>query len=206
MFGPTETTDICSYYVVNRTFSDDETLPIGVACSNCDLIIADENGKEATSGELLVRGPFLADGYYHNPEKTAEVFVQNPLNDRYLEPMYRTGDLAYYNERGELCFATRKDFQIKHMGHRIELGEIEAAMDKVPEIVRSCCIFDTVKSKIVAFYEGDIERRPLAKALGQYVPAFMVPNVFRQVESMPLTKNGKIDRKALTAMYQEEKK
>ena len=92
------------------------------------------------------------------------------------------------------------------MGHRIELGEIEAAMDKVPEIVRSCCIFDTVKSKIVAFYEGDIERRPLAKALGQYVPAFMVPNVFRQVESMPLTKNGKIDRKALTAMYQEEKK
>lgn len=66
--------------------------------------------------------------------------------------------------------------------------------------------FDTVKSKIVAFYEGDIERRPLAKALGQYVPAFMVPNVFRQVESMPLTKNGKIDRKALTAMYQEEKK
>ena len=120
--------------------------------------------------------------------------------------MYRTVDLSYYNERGELCFATRKDFQIKHMGHRIELGEIEAAMDKVPEIVRSCCIFDTVKSKIVAFYEGDIERRPLAKALGQYVPAFMVPNVFRQVESMPLTKNGKIDRKALTAMYQEEKK
>ena len=138
--------------------------------------------------------------------EAAKVFVQNPLNDRYLEPMYRTGDLAYYNERGELCFATRKDFQIKHMGHRIELGEIEAAMDKVPEIVRSCCIFDTVKSKIVAFYEGDIERRPLAKALGQYVPAFMVPNVFRQVESMPLTKNGKIDRKALTAMYQEEKK
>lgn len=74
LFGPTETTDICSYYVVNRTFSDDETLPIGVACSNCDLIIADENGKEAASGELLVRGPFLADGYYHNPEKTAEVF------------------------------------------------------------------------------------------------------------------------------------
>ena len=72
--------------------------------------------------------------------------------------------------------------------------------------MRSCCIFDTVKSKIVAFYEGDIERRSLAKALGQYVPAFMVPNVFRQVESMPLTKNGKIDRKALTAMYQEEKK
>ena len=63
------------------------------------------------------------------------------------------------------------------MGHRIELGEIEAAMDKVPEIVRSCCIFDTVKSKIVAFYEGDIERRPLAKALGQYVPCLSLIHI-----------------------------
>ena len=102
LFGPTETTDICSYYVVNRTFSDDETLPIGVACSNCDLIIADENGKEAASGELLVRGPFLADGYYHNPKKTAEVFVQNPLNDAYPEIVYRTGDLVYRGEDGLL--------------------------------------------------------------------------------------------------------
>lgn len=61
--------------------------------------------------------------------------------------MYRTGDLAYYNERDELCFATRKDFQIKHMGHRIELGEIEAAMDKVPEIVRSCCILIQLRAR-----------------------------------------------------------
>lgn len=183
---------------------------MGKAFPNEKVFLLDEEDKLITeknkNGELCVTGSALALGYYKNREQTAKVFVQNPLNDRYLEPMYRTGDLAYYNERGELCFATRKDFQIKHMGHRIELGEIEAAMDKVPEIVRSCCIFDTVKSKIVAFYEGDIERRPLAKALGQYVPAFMVPNVFRQVESMPLTKNGKIDRKALTAMYQEEKK
>ena len=210
IYGPTEITCNCTYYIVDREFQPGDVLPMGKAFPNEKVFLLDEEDKLITeknkNGELCVTGSALALGYYKNREQTAKVFVQNPLNDRYLEPMYRTGDLAYYNERGELCFATRKDFQIKHMGHRIELGEIEAAMDKVPEIVRSCCIFDTVKSKIVAFYEGDIERRPLAKALGQYVPAFMVPNVFRQVESMPLTKNGKIDRKALTAMYQEEKK
>ncbi len=210
IYGPTEITCNCTYYIVDREFQPGDVLPMGKAFPNEKAFLLDEDDKlvteKNTNGELCVSGSALALGYYKNREQTAKVFVQNPLNDRYLEPMYRTGDLAYYNELGELCFATRKDFQIKHMGHRIELGEIEAAMDKVPEIVRSCCIFDTAKSKIVAFYEGDIERRPLAKALGQYVPAFMVPNVFRQVESMPLTKNGKIDRKALTSMYQEEKK
>ena len=166
------------------------------------------SGEAMPVKHLNIWRKYLPDVMYVNIYGPTEITCNCTyyIVDREFQPMYRTGDLAYYNERGELCFATRKDFQIKHMGHRIELGEIEAAMDKVPEIVRSCCIFDTVKSKIVAFYEGDIERRPLAKALGQYVPAFMVPNVFRQVESMPLTKNGKIDRKALTAMYQEEKK
>ena len=190
---------------LNQSLTADEITKITGILNGTTNYILTKMSREGISYQEVLKEA-LALGYYKNREQTAKVFVQNPLNDRYLEPMYRTGDLAYYNERGELCFATRKDFQIKHMGHRIELGEIEAAMDKVPEIVRSCCIFDTVKSKIVAFYEGDIERRPLAKALGQYVPAFMVPNVFRQVESMPLTKNGKIDRKALTAMYQEEKK
>ena len=210
IYGPTEITCNCTYYIVDREFQPGDVLPMGKAFPNEKVFLLDEEDKLITernkNGELCVAGSALALGYYKNREQTAKAFVQNPLNDRYLEPMYRTGDLAYYNELGELCFATRKDFQIKHMGHRIELGEIEAAMDKVPEIVRSCCIFDTAKSKIVAFSEGEIERRPLAKALGQYVPAFMVPNVFRQVERMPLTKNGKIDRKALTEMYQEEGK
>lgn len=109
-------------------------LPIGVACDNCDLIIVDENGKEATSGELLVSGPFLADGYYHNPSKTSEAFVQNPLNDAYPEVVYRTGDLVYRGEDGLLRYQGRKDFQIKHMGYRIEPGEIEASIGALPEI------------------------------------------------------------------------
>ena len=210
IYGPTEITCNCTYYIIDREFQPGDVLPMGKAFPNEKVFLLDEKNRLITeknkTGELCVTGSALALGYYKNREQTDKAFVQNPLNDRYLEMMYRTGDLAYYNELGELCFASRKDFQIKHMGHRIELGEIEAAMEKIPEIIRSCCIFDSAKSKIVAFYEGDIERRPLARALGQYVPAFMVPNVFRQVERMPLTKNGKIDRKALTAAYQEEKK
>lgn len=194
LFGPTETTDICSYYVVNRTFSDDETLPIGVACSNCDLIIADENGKEAASGELLVRGPFLADGYYHNPKKTAEVFVQNPLNDAYPEIVYRTGDLVYRGEDGLLRYQGRKDFQIKHMGHRIELEEIERSMTALDGVEKSCCVFDMEKNRIMGFYLGEKAASDVRKQMKEKLPVYMVPTKLIQVDEMPLNKNGKTDR------------
>ena len=81
-------------------------------------------------------------GYYNNREKTDQAFVQNPLNDKYNEIIYRTGDLGYYSKAGELYFSSRKDFQIKHMGHRIELGEIDMAINAVEGCVRACCIFD----------------------------------------------------------------
>lgn len=207
IYGPTEITCNCTYYIVDRDFEPGDVLPMGKAFPNEKVFLLDEEDHLITdpgiNGEICVSGSALALGYYKNPEQTQKAFVQNPLNNCYLEPIYRTGDLANYNERGELCFASRKDFQIKHMGHRIELGEIETAMERVAEVKRSCCIFDHDKNKIVAFYEGDIEKRPLAKSLGQYLPSFMVPNVFIQVDSMPLTKNGKIDRKVLTSVYQE---
>ena len=209
IYGPTEITCNCTYYIIDREFQPGDVLPMGKAFPNEKVFLLDEKDhlvtEKGVNGEICVAGSALALGYYRNPEQTKKAFVQNPLNDRYLEPVYRTGDLAFYNDRGELCFATRKDFQIKHMGHRIELGEIENAMDKIPQIRRSLCIYDQAKNKIVAFYEGEIDRKALSRALVQYVPNFMVPNVFVQVETMPLTKNGKIDRKALTARYQEGK-
>ena len=112
--------------------------------------------------------------------------------------------MGYYNERGELCYATRKDFQIKHMGHRIELGEIEAAMERVEQIHRVCCVFDESSSKIVAFYEGEAEKREIVRILRSQLPAFMIPNAFCKREKLPITKNGKIDRGALKKSYQEE--
>lgn len=124
LFGPTETTDICTYYVVDRKFEDDQSLPIGKHCDNCNVLIINENNEEAKKGEkgeLCVRGSFLAQGYYNNLEQTQKVFIQNPLNKKYPEVIYKTGDIVQENEAGELIYLSRKDFQIKHMGYRIEL-------------------------------------------------------------------------------------
>ena len=141
-------------------------------------------------------------------EKTAAAFVQNPLNDRYLETIYRTGDLGYYSEDGELFFSSRKDFQIKHMGHRIELGEIETYMNAIEGLLRSCCIFDTDENKILGFFEiegaSELDRKGVTHALKDKVPQWMIPNVLVKVETMPITKNGKIDRKELMKIYKEQ--
>lgn len=209
LYGPTEITCNCTYYKVEREFAPGDVLPIGTAFPNEKVFLLDENDQlvegPGTLGELCVSGTALALGYFNNPEQTQKTFVQNPLNRWYPETIYRTGDLAGYNENGELYFASRKDFQIKHMGHRIELGEIEAALEKIEEILRVCCIFDNKKNKIVAFYEGDIDRKAIIKQIGTSLPAYMIPNVFRCVSAMPLTKNGKIDRKELTRQYTESK-
>ena len=201
LYGPTEITCNCTYYILDREFQPGDVLPIGQAFPNESVFLLDEENRLVDSagknGEICVSGTALALGYYHNPEQTAKAFVQNPLNPDFPETVYRTGDLAFYNEKGELCFASRKDFQIKHMGHRIELGEIEAALEKIPEITRSCCLFDEEKNKIVCFYEGGIDRKNLKLQAARYLPQFMLPNVVRQMDRLPITKNGKIDRKLL---------
>ena len=206
LYGPTEITCNCTYYVVDREFAEDQVLPIGIAFPNERVFLLDEKDQLVTEphvlGEICVSGTALALGYYRNWEKTNEVFVQNPLNQRYLEPIYRTGDLGRYDDNGELYYVTRKDFQIKHMGHRIELGEIEAAFQALDGISRVCCIYDEPNTKIIGFYVGDLSSKEIISRLAEKIPRFMIPNVFRQVETMPMTKNGKIDRKLLMADYQ----
>lgn len=206
LFGPTETTDICTYYIVDRKFNDDEVLPIGKACNNCDVFLLDENDEEVLDdreGELCVRGSFLALGYYNNDEKTREAFVQNPLNKAYPEMIYRTGDLVKYNENGELIYITRKDFQIKHMGYRIELGEIEAAVNSLEKIQSCAVIFDDKKDKIVLIYTGKIDDKGIMEGISNKIPHYMYPNVIVKVKMMPYNQNGKIDRKWLNGHYEE---
>lgn len=201
LYGPTEITCNCTYYKVEREYEPGEVLPIGTAFPNEKVFLLDAQDrlieKPNELGELCVSGTALALGFYNNPEQTQKTFVQNPLNKSYMEIIYRTGDLAYYGDDGQLFFASRKDFQIKHMGHRIELGEIETALEKVEKINRVCCIFDENKNKIIAFYEGDIDKKEITRQVGTSLPVYMIPNVFHCVENMPLTKNGKIDRKQL---------
>lgn len=206
LFGPTETTDICTYYVVDRKFADDESLPIGRSCDNCDILILTADGKEAAGGEegeLCVRGSFLSDGYYNNPEKTKEVFVQNPLNTAYPERIYKTGDLVKVNERGELIYISRKDFQIKHMGYRIELGEIEAAAWSAEKIKNCACIYDDTVDKIIFIYEGKVKKNELMTAMWKKIPTYMQPNELIRVKQMPFNANGKIDRAHLKRHYQD---
>ena len=144
-------------------------------------------------------------GYYKDPERTAAVFTQNPLNSAYLEPIYRTGDLVRLEENGEMVYVSRKDFQIKHMGHRIELGEIETAISAVEGVSRACCVYLHDKGKILAFTCGSADKKAITDGLHDVLPAYMIPNIFMQVEEMPLNKNGKIDRNALTDLYKKAK-
>lgn len=210
LFGPTETTDICTYYVVNREFADGESLPIGHACNNCDVFVLNENNhlvEPGEEGELFVRGSFVAPGYYAEFEKTAEAFVQNPLNSYYPEPVYKTGDLVLYNSYGELEYAGRKDFQIKHMGYRIELGEVEAAASAVTEISSCAVCYDTASDQIILFYQGKkISDEDLMKQLKRRIPPYMLPGRLCRLKSFPYNQNGKIDRKKLLKDYQEQTK
>lgn len=210
LYGPIEITLDCTYYIVERKFDDSEPLPIGYACENTDiLILNDENEKceKGEIGELCVRGTSLAMGYYNNPEKTAAAFVQNPLNKHYPELIYRTGDLAYVNEQGEIIFKGRKDSLIKHMGYRIELGEIEHVLIDTLGIVKyGCVVYQHEKKAITLFYEKcdgvtDVEIR---KALSKVFPRYMVPTVYHCMEELPRNTNGKIDRLLLSKKVNEE--
>lgn len=197
LYGPTEITEVCTYYIIERQFKDNDVLPLGIPCRNTDILILDENDKLVKNnkiGELCVRGTSLSLGYYNNLQKTNEVFVQNPLNTAYPEKIYRTGDLVKYNEYGELIYISRKDFQIKHMGHRIELGEIEAAVSSLQGIDLNCCLYDEKNNKIILFYVGSLQEDDIINLLKECLPDYMLPNKKIKLQAMPINLNGKIDR------------
>ena len=204
LYGPTELTDICTYYVVNRDFKDNETLPIGKPCNNCEAIILDENNNESEEGELCIKGSILGLGYYNNKEKTDTTFIQNPLNKSFIEYIYRTGDIVKYNEYNELIYLSRKDFQIKHMGYRIELGEIETNINALDGITLCACIYDSNNKQIVLFYEGNkLKEEDVNKFACEKLVSYMRPNKIIKVSKMPYNANGKIDRVKLKEMYEE---
>ena len=205
LYGPTEGTGMCCYYRVDREFAPGEAIPIGRPFPNREILLLTEEGKPAApgeSGEICIRGTSVTLGYYNDPERTGEAFVQNPLNTAYPELIYRTGDIGRYNEAGELVFVSRKDYQIKHMGHRIELGEIEVGVNMLPGVRMAACIYDAKKTRIVLFYVGDPDEKELSAALAEKLPRYMVPNRITRLDAIPLTPNGKIDRVALKMVYE----
>jgi acyl-coenzyme A synthetase/AMP-(fatty) acid ligase len=196
MYGPTEITDVCTWYRVDRAFADSDSLPIGYPCANTRIHLID--------GEICVSGTCLSPGYYGAPDKTAEAFVQNPLRPEIPEIIYKTGDLGAYNERGELLFLGRRDSQIKRNGYRIELGEIESAMNAADGVVLACCYYDADAQKIIGAYTGEAEEKPLRNALKAVLPKYMLPDALLRRESLPRTGSGKIDRLALRREVEHE--
>ena len=200
LYGPTEATGMSCWWRADRELEQDEPIPVGHPFPNTGLMLIKDDGTEAAEGEMgeiYLRGTCVTLGYFRNPEKTSEAFVQNPLHQNYPETVYRTGDIGRYNSHGELVFVSRRDAQIKHMGHRIELGEIEAAAAQSDGVGRACCVYDSERKRIVLFYVGSAEPNGVIAFLKDYLPRYMIPAVCVPMEALPLTPNGKIDRKLL---------
>ena len=201
LYGPTEITCNCTYHIVDKNLEYEKQIPAGKAFDNEQVFLLDDENnlitEEGKVGEICVKGSALALGYYKDKKQTEDKFIQNPLNDKYIDMIYKTGDIGYFGKDENLYFCGRKDFQIKHMGHRIELEEIERAMEKINGIERACCIYKEEKSKIYGFYIGNVLKSELHDKLKEELPIFMIPNVLTQIEEFPMNKNGKIDRKQL---------
>ena len=208
LYGPTEITCNCTYYVISRRFRDDEMIPIGKAFCNTRVFLMNEQKelirKPREIGEICIEGTCLALGYWNNREKTAEAFIPNPFVSECESRIYKSGDMGYYDEQGDLYFASRRDYQIKHMGHRIELGEIEVALNAIPFLTIACCIYDEASERIICHYQAEEDhKKEIVMELSRKLPKYMWPNIYIRHDRLPLNKNGKIDRIALKAKDKE---
>ncbi|HEX3131701.1 MAG TPA: amino acid adenylation domain-containing protein, partial [Thermoanaerobaculia bacterium] len=201
-YGPTECSDDVTHHVIRTRPSEDlVNVPIGKPVGNMRMIVADRMLHPlpvGVPGELLVAGIGVGRGYLHDPVKTASAFIPGDGGER----LYRTGDLVRWLADGTLEFLGRIDHQVKVRGFRIELGEIEAALAAHPG-VREAVVLAREHGgdrRLVAYLvpnEGPLETAALREHLGARLPEYMVPAAFVQLDAMPLTSNGKIDRKAL---------
>ena len=202
-YGPTEATASCTYYVVPDKVCEGEVLPIGVPYKNYGILLLNEDHTATAPGEIgeiCVTGASVTLGYYGAADKTAESFIQNPLNPYYREILYKTGDLGRWREDGNLEFHGRKDRQIKHMGHRIELGEIEATALRIEGVSECVSLYLKEKELLYLFYTGPASAKEITLYFRQTLPAFMVPRKLISLPDFPRLPNGKTDMQALRAM------
>ena len=210
MYGPTESTDIVLYYVLDKPYKSGETLPIGIPCANMKAIILNEYNKPCKTGEkgeLCIGGTGISTGYWNAPELTRKVFIQNPLNNKYYDRIYRTGDIVYKADDGNIMFVGRADSQIKLRGNRIELGDIEAAASAIDGIKSCCAMFLQETEEIFLFLETDAEivQRKFNMELKKQLPSYMIPQKIISMKNFPHTPSGKIDRQLLKKNFKEER-
>ena len=201
MYGPSESTIFTTYYPVNQIEDQAQSIPIGKPVSQTAVYIVDEFGHvqpPGVAGELCVAGDGLVKGYYHQPELTSEKFVENPF--RSGENMYKTGDLARWLSNGDIEFIGRMDHQVKIRGQRVELGEIEHQLLRHPQ-VKEAVVVATSNDALCAYFtaEGSVSLAVLREQVARELPVYMMPAFFMQLDELPLTGNGKVDRRALPA-------
>ena len=216
LYGPTET-NVCTYHQVRPCdIAEDAppSLPIGRACANTKVFALDDQGQQieqpGVEGELWVGGPTVAQGYWGDPEKSRRSFCQNPLQDRYPDRVYRTGDIVKLAEDGVTwLFLGRRDHMVKSRGYRIELTEVENVLYRHEGIKEAAVVAipdEIVGNRLHAFVvpvEGsDLAASKLALFCQQYVPAYMIPEEFHVTEELPKTSTGKMDRPQLIARVQ----
>lgn len=207
LYGPTET-DVCTAYVVNRDFADQAPLPIGRPIRNMHIALLDAEGKPVPygeTGEICAAGSGVNIGYWNNPEITAKAFVPDPERPWLRRQYYRTGDLGYYNEYGEIMFVGRKDGQIKVHGNRIELGEIENAARCIEGVQNACALFHAETQEIVLYVESPeaLPQRKFNRLLRKFVPPYMIPQRLVVMEALPQNANNKINRTELKKDMEE---
>ncbi|WP_367387462.1 non-ribosomal peptide synthase/polyketide synthase [Bacillus vallismortis] len=204
-YGPTETVVGCMIYRYDAVKDRRESVPIGTAAANMSIYVLDENMKPApigVPGEIYISGAGVARGYLNRPELTAEKFVDDPFASE--AKMYKTGDLAKWLADGNIEYAGRIDEQVKIRGYRIELGEIEAALLQ-EEAIKKAVV--TAREDVHGFKQlcayyvsgGQITGSRLRKQLSHCLASYMIPAYFIELDEMPLTSNGKINKKALPA-------
>ncbi|MDR0347069.1 MAG: D-alanine--poly(phosphoribitol) ligase subunit DltA, partial [Coriobacteriales bacterium] len=209
-FGPTEATvAVTSVLIKDEHLASDLPLPVGMPSAHTHIRIVDEHENSLPPqriGEIVIAGPSVADGYFDQPELTAERFGTDAFGRS-----YRTGDAGYLDENGMLHYRGRMDFQIKLNGYRIELGDIEAQLRCLPSVSNAVVlphyqgdkvnhlVACVVEAPSASQEESELKRGiALKEQLAEELPAYMIPRIFRFWKSFPLTANGKVDRAALS--------
>ncbi|GAA4271400.1 amino acid adenylation domain-containing protein [Aquimarina gracilis] len=202
VYGPTENTTYSTYYPVDDLEDNIQTIPIGAGISNSTCYVLDNKLSPVAvgvTGEIYLGGDGLARGYHNRPKLTSEKFINHPFVKG--QKLYKTGDLGRWTSKGMIEFMGRKDDQVKIRGYRIELGEIEKALISQDKIEKAVVVVANEKTNpaIVAYIVSSktVDYTELSNSLSTELPSFMIPNYYINIDSIPLTINGKIDKKKL---------
>lgn len=213
LYGPTET-NVCTYWRVPPAGTwPSASVPIGIDCENCEGVVVDQALKpvpDGTSGELLIRGGTLMEGYWGNDEATVRSFMVDFLHPHLSDRLYRTGDIVTRQPDGTYSFHGRVDHMVKVRGYRVELGEVEAALLRAEGVTEAAVVAvardgpNGRETELVAFVSGEgpdpARERDLRRHLASHVLKYMVPAEIRFLKGFPTTSSGKIDRQNLKAL------